>query len=244
MTTRKRSAGDLVKKVKAVPDTLLQFVLDVTDKLTLSKLGAAFIAGVLATVLTLFYENRTALFETAVTYVRGQKDTVGWELSDQTKTQMVGMVKSSQWMNMILVTEIDLQQNRRLPKYLYLDSPQEKNVQNKASILIPQPVFDLDPKNTQQMIGILNNEFVCNKFEDTIFARIYPELAKEMPYVCRLSIPPFYGRFVGLLTVGLRHQLSKDEMERLRVELARFSVEVYLRDVVKKPEPLVVPGHN
>jgi len=243
-TPKTRKLEKAAEAVKSAPEAIVQFLQDVTDKLTLSKIAAVFLAGLLATALTLIYENRTAVFDKVVTYARGQTEQANWTLTDQTKTQMVGMVKGSQWMNMVLVTEIDLQQNRRIPKYWHLDSQYEQLVNNKASMLFPQPVFDMDAKNTQQMIGVLNNEFVCTRIEDTVFYRLFPELQKEMPMVCRLSIPPFYGRFVGILTVGLRKVPTKEELERLRIELARFSVEIYLRDVVKKPEPLVVPGHN
>lgn len=242
MTQDKRQP-EVTEKAKTGPEAIIHFLQDITDKLTLSKLAAVFVLGILATFLTIVYENRTAVFEKIITTLNGSAEEAGWNLSDETKKQMVGMVKGSKWLNMILVTEIDLQRNRRLPKYWFLDSPLEPQIQNKAALLFPQPVFDLDAKNTQQMIGILNNEFVCSRFEDTIFFKLFPELQKEMPFICRLSIPPFYGRFVGILTVGLKKIPTKEEQEQIRIELARFSVEVYLRDIVKKPEPLIVPGH-
>jgi hypothetical protein len=243
MSPEKSSMDKDTQKAKVSPDTALQFVQDVTDKLTLGKIFIVLLFGILGTVLTLTYENRALVFQKVLAATKGSSEITGWELSDSTKAQMVGMARGSQWINMVLITEIDLQKNRRIPKYWFLDSPQEPTIKNRTTVLFPQPVFDLDAKNTQQMIGILNNEFVCNPIEDTVFFKLFPELQKEMPYICRLSIPPFYGRFVGILTVGLRKVPTKDELEQVRIDLARFSVEVYLNDVTKKSKPLILPGH-
>jgi hypothetical protein len=55
-----------------------------------------------------------------------------------------------------------------------------------------------------------------------------------MPAVCRLAIPPFVGQFVGMVTVGLSKQVTKQEMDTIRLEVSRLAVEIYLSDVVKK----------
>lgn len=243
MSQEQRPHDAVSEKIRTKPDLVLQFVQDITDKLTLSKIAAVFLFGVLGTFLTLVYENRSSVFDSALSVWRGEKEHTNWELSDSTKAQMVGTVKASSWINFILISEVDLQKNRRIPKYWFMDPAAEVLIENKSALLQSQPVFDLDAKNTQQMIGILNNEFVCSPFEDTIFSKMFPNLQKEIPYVCRLSIPPFYGRFVGILTIGLRKQPSKDELEQIRIDLARFSVEVYLRDVTKKSDSLLIQGH-
>lgn len=210
---------------------VLQLVQDFTDRLTVKRIFLALGAGVLITLLTFAFENRNALFHSAYSKVNQFDHPSQWEIGEQSKAQLRDLVKNEGLVSMVLVTEIDLQKNRRTPKFWYTTSKFEPQIRKKVETLLPQPVFDYDAANTKQMVGVLNNEFVCARFEDTVFNRHFPYLAKETPVICRIAIPPFYGRFVGMLTVGLNRNPSKDEVDSLRLEAARLSVELYIRDI-------------
>ena len=106
---------------------------------------------------------------------------------------------------------------------------------------LPQAVFDYDAKNTTQMVAILSNEFKCDPYKDTIYFRYAPELENNLPTVCRLAIPPFVGQFVGFITVGMSKEMTKQELDSIRLEVSRIAVEIYLNDVIKKPA-VATPG--
>lgn len=215
---------------------ILQIVQDFTDKLTAKRVMLALCVGVLTTVLTFSFENRDIIFHQFYSKLNDFDHPAMWEVSAQSKTQLIKLVSDETLVNMVMVTEIDLQKNRRLPKFWNLASAFEPQVRKKVEGMLPQPVFDYDANNTKQMVGVLNNEFVCARFEDTLFYRHFPYLAKEVPVICRIAIPPFYGRFVGILTLGLRQKPTKDEIDSIRIEAARLAVEIYLRDINKMPK--------
>ena len=217
---------------------LLQLVQDFTDRLTVKRILLALFVGVLATFITLVFENRDVIFHSIYTHVNNMETPRGWVISESSKQQLRGLIKDGSIINMVMVTEIDLQKNRRTAKYWELVSELEPQVRKQAEALLPQPVFDYDANNTRQMVGVLNNEFVCSRFEETILNRHFPYMAKEVPVICRIAIPPFYGRFVGTLTVGLQAPPSKEELDAIRIEAARLAVEIYIRDVSKAGENL------
>lgn len=216
---------------------LFQWIQDFTDKLTVKRILTVLLTGFLITFLTLTFENRDLVFKTIYASITGGDQPAAWEVSRTTQDKLTELVAQSAIIKMAMVTEVDLQKNRRIVRYWHLDDQDEQAVRLKSATLLPQAVFDYDPKNTQQMVAILNNEFVCSHFQDTVYQRFFPDLAKRMPVICRVAIPPFYGRFVGILTVGLSSAPTKQEYDSLRIEVSRIAVEVYLRDVVKKPAP-------
>lgn len=222
------------------PKTPLEWfhwVEDFTDKLTLRRVFMLLMTGLLVSFTALMYENREQFFQAAVASLMNTSTISTWEPTETTQQQLKNLVRNSGTIKFAMVTEVDLEKNRRTPKFWYLDDPEEIFIRAKANTMLPQAVFDYDPKNTQQMVAVINNEFVCNKFSDTVYQRFFPDLGKRMPVICRLAIPPFYGRFVGIMTIGLRHPPSQEELDSIRLEASRLSVEIYLRDVIKKPAP-------
>lgn len=228
------------KETAKEPSTPLEWfhwIQDFTDKLTLKRIFTVLLAGLLITTLTLMYENRQQIFEGAVAYATNKKAEEAWVVTTETQASLNNLIKSTPIVKFAMITEVDLQKNKRVPLFWVLDDPNEAFIRAKANTLLPQAVFDYDAKNTQQMVAILNNEFVCAKFQDTVYQRFFPDLGKRMPIVCRLAIPPFYGRFVGILTIGLSAIPTKEENDSVRLEASRLAVEIYLRDVLRKPAP-------
>ena len=235
------SAGRFVELLKELPDNLFQFVQDVTDKITVSKLALVFVASVFMTLSVMLYENRVSLMELAISQFREAPAIDDWDVSQETKVEIVRMVKDSQQINFSVVTQIDLQKNRRKPRFWHLESPQADAVSRKAAAMMPLPVFDDDGKNTSQILSVLNTDFLCTPFEDTIFARHFPELKGEIPVICRMSIPPIFGQFTGILTIGLTRTPTKDEYTAIRQLATELSTRIYMKDIVKRPSLIQAP---
>lgn len=218
------------------PAEWFQFVQDLADKLTFKRILTILLAGILVTCTTLFYENRDTIFSAAYEKVTGEEKVPGvWAPGDQTKVELSDLMKRSPLIAAVVLTHVDLQKNRRKPLWWKIDDTEADTISEKTERSLPRPVFDYDPKNTQQMVAVLNNEFVCSRTADTVFRFNWP--VERMPVVCRIAIPPFYGRMVGMLSVVLKKQPTKYELDQIRTEASRLAVDIYLRDVVKKPIP-------
>lgn len=212
------------------PAGSLQAFQDFADKLTFQRILNALLAGILALSLYTLYENRTKVFNDLVSAVTSER--VNWDISASSKSELHNLVVNNQLIKLVLISAVDLQKNKREEKYWFIDDP-EGLVISKNKTLLPQAVFDSDPKNTQQMVAVLNNEFVCSKYSDTIFNVNFPELSRTTPYICRLAIPPFYGRFIGILSFGLTAEPTPAQIFSLKIEASRLAIQIYLHDVVK-----------
>lgn len=225
---------DQVKEnVKEKADSIIEIIQDFTDKLTLRRVLTALVAGLTTLALYTSYEYRANIFNAVVSGAPKSEDARDWTVTFS-QQELDGLVSANELVKFVLVTQVDLRNNRRRPRYWKLDDPEVSIIKQKAAQLLPQAVFDYDDKNTQQMVAVLNNEFICTKFEDTIYMRHFPEMLTRMPFVCRAAIPPFYGRFVGILTFGLSRQPTQNELGALKLEASRLSIYIYINDVIKK----------
>jgi hypothetical protein len=74
---------------------------------------------------------------------------------------------------------------------------------------------------------MINGEFVCNDYSPNILATDIPLSANKIKYICATGIPPYYGRFVGMVGIFLSRIPTADEVDQLRVLTKKLSTEVY-----------------
>lgn len=215
-------------------EKLLAFVETLIDLLTIKKV--VLLTLLIATSLVLFslFENREAILQAAISPAPSTQELPTWELSELSKKAMVDLTKHSA-VTYIGIADVDLKKNRRSTKWRYIADP-ELRADTAAIIasVMPQAVFDYDSKNTAQMVAVLSNEFRCDKTADTFYTRFYPNAPARVPTICRLAIPPFVGQFVGYIVIGIGREVSKQELDSIRLETARIAVDIYLMDVIKK----------
>lgn len=207
----------------------LKIIFDISDKLTIKKILATLLSGIFISSLYVSYENREDIFKYIVQHGSKESASSNWEVSEQSKIELVTLSSNSQLVKLVSVNSVDLQLNRQEIKYWFIDIDTNIELPDPTSIL-PYQVFDANQENTNRVVSVLGNEFVCFSSQDSI----YEKYSKDIPVICKLAIPPFYGRFVGILTFGLSRMPDVMEKDSLKLEASRLAVEIYLRDITKQ----------
>lgn len=215
------------------PESLLKFVQETTDALTITRLMLMFLASILATFTTLVYENRNEIFDTAVRSMTTQSIAGDFDISRESQIKLVKLVRDSNLVNFVSVSQIDLQKNRRVIKFWDYDANQSIT-EHKVSA-IPVPVFDDISLNTNQMLSVLNGEFVCSLARDTSIYRQFTNLP-ELETVCQVAIPPLYGHASGILTLGVNMtNVTPSQLGELKQLAINEANQIYLREIIKRP---------
>ena len=224
--------------IKLDKDRVLGFLEDIIDTLTFKRVGLIALLTAIGLGLYALFENRSNVIERVIqpAAVIAPVGTPQWELSDRSKATLQTFAKSTD-VALVVVSDVDLQKNRRTVRYYYIDDVVNIKLEPAAlqTMSLPQTMFDYDAKNTAQMVAVLSNEFRCDPYKDTAFFHFAPELAEKLPIVCRLAIPPFVGQFAGFLTVAAARNLNRMELDTIRLEASRIAAEIYTNDVIKKP---------
>lgn len=215
-------------------EELVAFLNDMVDALTWKRFSLLGLLGILTIVLLMVFENRTSLFNKIVDTTPIEEIGAPWVVSQETKDELTALVKLP-LIDGVFLTEVNLKKNNRITKFWHVsDSDFRQEVTNIVTNILPQAFFDSDSNNNEQMLAVLGNQFLCTPSEKTIFIRFFPNIKQQYPTICRLAVPPFTGEFAGMVTVLLSRQPTQSEIDSLKIEITRVSVEMYLRDIQKR----------
>jgi hypothetical protein len=164
-------------------------------------------------------------------------------VSDVSKTRAKQLVDSDPLINGIVILNADIRNNRRVPLHWYSD---DTTVQRSFDSLFNGryggiPLFTADEKNNESIVGVINGEFACGSYEVGGNATIFPTMVSALPFVCRASLPPYYGQFSGYIIITLNRVPSSDEVVALKGQAVNLSTEIYFRDVLSSNKKLTTP---
>lgn len=131
----------------------------------------------------------------------------------------------------ISLVSADLRVNQREMVYFYSNNSLVNLIHDEALKLRGKThvIFGADEKENEQMVAMINGEFACYKYDETSNMRLAPRGNVIIPYLCRISLPPYYGEFSGYLTFGLKSEPDQAQKDRLKLEGTRLSTEIYFR---------------
>lgn len=220
----------------AIQDRLFSLAAKVIRVISLKNVAIWTFAALVVLIGYTVFENRTIL----VNYVvRGPEAdspvaSTSFAISETSKSRIRALVVENDLIIAITILNADIRNNRRVPSYWYSDDSQ---VQVKLDQLFSGryggiPLFTSDEKNNENIVGVINGEFACATYEGGGNAAIFPGLSNRFPYVCRTSLPPYYGQFSGYVTISLNRIPTQPELDAIKAETLNISTEIYFRDVL------------
>ena len=219
----------------------IEIIEQIMDVLTFRRVALLTILASFCIVLLAAFENRTALFSSFYKNT-APLGAVAWTLSEESKKQLADLTNTPS-IGAVIFSDVDLQKNQRTIKYFYVKDQREFDQMKLLALkLIPQPLFDNDSDNTDQMVSMLNNEFRCVPANKTSITKFVPDFEKKYATVCRIAVPPFFGQFAGYVSIGLYKYEegtdSKDSLtsnfEALHLKMTQLATDIYVRDLASR----------
>jgi hypothetical protein len=226
----------------AVQDQVFSLVEKVISVISLKNVAIWTLAGLVAITGFTVYENRAAIVKTIINGPGVEVPTVStFTVSDTSKARVKQIVDTDDLINAIIILNADIRNNRRVPLYWYSD---ELSLQKAIDTMFGGryggiPLFTSDEKNNENIVGIINGEFTCQAYADGGNAAIFPGLSLRMPFICRTSLPPYYGQFSGYIAVTLNRIPNENELAIIKSETLNISTEIYFRDVLPNSKKLI-----
>lgn len=213
----------------------IKFIEDMITALTLKRILLLCLFAAISIIMLAVFENRASLF--AKLYKTSSPHLVEWALSNESKAQLTSIVDYDT-AGGIIFYDVDLKKNQKNLKFFRVNN--EENSPEVAALIVqisrlqPHSLFDADPKNIDQMVSMLNNEFKCVGIQDSSLIKILPAINQKFAFVCRMAVPPYFGEFLGYLEIGLTKAPSDYELDALRIEINKIAIELYVRDVTNR----------
>lgn len=132
--------------------------------------------------------------------------------------------------NGVQIVKVDLKRNVRYLVHTYWKIPElQKLYDNFSSTRITSeiPVFSRDEVQNARIIRIMNHEFDCTPFKDTLSYKLVPESAEHIAVVCSISIPPAFSDFKGIIAASLSRVPTDFEKNIVKNTLIDISESIY-----------------
>lgn len=219
----------------AIQDRVFSLAKKVLQVISLKNVILWTVTALLAVVFYTIYEQRAQIINYIV---NGPEDfapqVTSFAVSDQSRNRIKQLVNDSDLIIAITVLNADIRNNRRIPIYWFADDPQvQKQLDTSFSGRYGGiPLFTSDEKNNETIVGVINGEFACAPYDSSGSTTVFPNLASRFPWVCRTSLPPYYGQFSGYIMISLNRQPSASELDYIKAESLNLSTEIYFRDVL------------
>jgi hypothetical protein len=158
-------------------------------------------------------------------------------LSDQTKRELQSTVNDDTLLTATTIITVDLIRNKRIPAYFYSKIPQMQAAWNKFASggFDKITAFGNEELDNARLTNIMNGNFDCRRFKDTIAMSLYPDAEPYGPVLCSMPIPSGFdssGDFVGLIGFFLKREPTDQEKKILTKTAIDASSMIYHRDVL------------
>lgn len=157
------------------------------------------------------------------------------ELTPETKIKITETV--TRFPNMVAgiqIVNINFRKNTRTASYSFISDPVlKKSIEDfQNNSIADTPIFNDNETNNRRVIALVNGEFICTPFKDTIAITTYSGSVNNISHICSVSIPPHYGKFSGYLNIYVTHKPNSIELEMLRQLATELSNQIYVNDIL------------
>lgn len=155
-------------------------------------------------------------------------------VSETSQNNAKAVVSNTEVVSIVVVWNADVRNNKRIPVFWYSDDSSLMKQLDAFYTARPHfPLFGNDLQNNENLVSIINGDFACIPYARGN-ASSFPSLAVKTPWVCRASLPPYYGQFSGYVTISLSREPTADEITSLKSDTNGIATEIYFRDIQRK----------
>lgn len=200
--------------------------------LTWQKFAQLFAFAVLTGVSIGTFENRDALYRYISENTRSMSYIHDYKVSQTSIDEISRLVHHSDIVIGIQITIVDFNKNTRRIVFTDMDDPElllayQRYIQ-KSTLEIP--LFNSDVSNNIGISQLINGEFICAPYKGlSTFAAPF-DASNIVSTICANGIPPYYGKFTGILTIYLKRPPSASELDQLKSSSKSLSLSIFERD--------------
>ena len=130
----------------------------------------------------------------------------------------------------IQIINVDFRKNIRTQAFFASNNDKfKKSVDDYLALMggTGTSIFTNNEVNNKRIIDLLNGNFICTPYEDTLAPLIYQGTLAYVKYVCSVPIPPYYGKFTGYVNVYLTEKPTDTKIAAIRQSMSELSIIVY-----------------
>lgn len=215
---------------------ILSFISKLVRTISITRVSIWTLAAILGVGSLTVYEHREQIFNSShfsmAAKNSGNMTTQVFSISEETKGIIKKYVDDEQEIIGLAVLSADERLNLRNVMYFYNDGSDPLFTPNVSPFPTQLPLFTTNEENNREIVKLINGEFVCSPFSSSILAKTSPNVSGHISATCRASLPPYYGHFIGFVTIFLKDDPDLERQSQLKSRLEHLATQIYFKDVL------------
>lgn len=162
-------------------------------------------------------------------YLKAPPIVINKGLSKDTIFKIKNLVDKSPTVEGIVIVDVDLQRNMRHSVFVTIKDKDIQEMYDKfinGAVSFEVPFFTGEHVHDSRLIRVMNQEFVCSPFKETIAYRYAPAAGDKIKVVCAISIPPSFGEFKGIVGIYFKEEPDEIQRDQIRLDIKNISEDV------------------
>jgi len=154
------------------------------------------------------------------------------KLSAKTTEELKAAIGKNDLVVAVAVNVINFKTNSRYVIFSYSPDKDLTNVYNRYNMEnLEQPLFTNNPEHNKRIIELINGEFVCHKYINTIGSVDLPDTRNYIDTVCANGVPPYYGKIIGVVSIFTKREPIPEEVDQIRVLTRNLAILIYDKEL-------------
>jgi len=161
------------------------------------------------------------------------------ELSTESASDLIAFAKNHSNIVGVSAVTVNLAKNSVHTTYFKGLTPQMESMWNnyESHRASAPAAYASTATLNARITSLINGNFVCSKFEDTLNYKFFPDAIAFSPWICSIAVPPGFdksGDFVGYVNFFLAQPPADRDQKALAGDAVILASTIYKRDILHK----------
>lgn len=150
-------------------------------------------------------------------------------ISRATKMRIHNLVTKSDLVIGVRVLTLNFQRNVRVDTYTEIDNPDVQKVYDKFTNnrVYDVPIFTDSVASNNRILHIINGEFTCTPFKESLSYKLVPEAAQYIESICTIGIPPYNNDVSGMISIYFKRTALPEEKAEMFQVMRDLALTIY-----------------
>jgi len=129
----------------------------------------------------------------------------------------------------VRVLTLNFQRNIRIATFSEVEDKNLRDIYQKhlTSRVYDVPIFSDNKVDNNRVLHIVNGEFICIPFKESLSYQIAPEASQYIQSMCTIGIPPYNNDVSGMMSIYFTREPTPEEKDEIFQFMRDLSISIY-----------------
>lgn len=150
-------------------------------------------------------------------------------VSRNTRMKIHTLINKSDLVIGVKILTLNFQRNVRVDTYTEIDNPDVQKMYDKFinNRVYDVPIFTDSTISNNRILHIINGEFTCTPFKESLSYKLVPAAAPYIDTICTIGIPPYNNDVSGMISIYFKRVPIPEEQAQVFQIMRDLALTIY-----------------